>query len=99
MALEVSWSKEAREELIKVISYLEENWTEREIKRFTSKLEEQITIISSKPKTYKKSKRLLGTHECLITKHNSLFYTYNDTYLFIVTVWDNRQEPGKLKKS
>ena len=97
MALKISWSKEAKEELIRVIAYLDENWSEKEIRKFSSKLEEQITLISVRPKTYKKSKRLLGTHECLITKHNSLFYTYNETSLFIVTVWDNRQEPGKLK--
>jgi plasmid stabilization system protein ParE len=97
MALKVSWSKEAREALVTVIAYLEENWTDKEIRKFSSKVEEQISLISIKPKTYKKSKRLLGTHECLLTKHNSLFYTYTDTYLFIVTIWDNRQEPSKLK--
>jgi plasmid stabilization system protein ParE len=99
MALKVSWSKEAREDLIKAIAYLEENWTEKEIRKFTSKLEEQINIISLQPKTYKKSKRLLGTYECLVTKHNSLFYTYNETSLFIVTVWYNRQEPVRLQRS
>lgn len=97
MALKISWSKEAREAIISIIAYLEGNWTEKEIRKFLSKLEEQIVLISAKPKTYKKSKRLLGTHECLITKHNSVFYTFNETHLFIVTVWDNRQEPGKLK--
>jgi plasmid stabilization system protein ParE len=98
MALKVSWSKEAREALIAVITYLEENWTGKEIRKFSSKLDEQIILIYANPRTYKKSKRLLGTHECLITKHNSLFYTYNETSLFIVTIWDNRREPTKLKR-
>jgi plasmid stabilization system protein ParE len=99
MALKVSWSKGAGEELIAIIAYLEENWTEKGIRKFSSKLEQQIILICAKPKTYKQSKRLLGTHECLITKHTSLFYTYSNTHLFIVTLWDNRQEPGKLKQS
>jgi plasmid stabilization system protein ParE len=97
MALKVSWSKEARESLILIIAYLEENWTEKEIRKFLSDLEKQIILVSIKPKTYKKSQKLLGAHECLITKHNSLFYTYNESHLFIVTIWDNRQDPGKLK--
>ena len=98
MALKIVWSKESRESLVAIIGYLEENWSEKEIKKLASLLEEQLTLISIKPKTYKKSKRLLGTHECLLTKHNSLFYTYDKFNLFIVTIWDNRQSQDKLER-
>ncbi|MGP8213954.1 MAG: type II toxin-antitoxin system RelE/ParE family toxin [Bacteroidia bacterium] len=97
MALKVVWSNEAKESLKKIITYLEENWTRRELSSFARILEKQLSIISNKPKCYKKSERLLGTRECLLTKHNSLFYTFDNENVFVVTLWDNRQEPGKLR--
>jgi plasmid stabilization system protein ParE len=96
MALIIEWSPEAIHNLKKVVHYLHTDWTERELKNFSQKLDEQLGIISNSPRTYKKSARLMGTRECLITKHNSLFYTFNDQILYIVTLWDNRQDPKKL---
>jgi plasmid stabilization system protein ParE len=96
MALKVIWSDEAKESLQNIVTYLEENWTKKELNSFSGILENQLSIICNNPKTYKKSERLLGTRECLLTKHNSLFYMANKENVLIVTVWDNRQEPSKL---
>jgi len=96
MALKIIWSDEARESLAHILTYLEENWTEKELSSFARILEKQLSIISNKPRTYKKSERLLGTRECLLSKHNSLFYIADKNNLHIVSLWDNRQEPEKL---
>jgi plasmid stabilization system protein ParE len=96
MALKIMWSDEAKESLANIIAYLQENWTEKELSSFAKILEKQLSIISNKPRTYKKSERLLGTRECLLSKHNSLFYTADKNNLHIVTLWNNRQEPEKL---
>jgi plasmid stabilization system protein ParE len=96
MALKIIWSDEAKESLARTLAYLEENWTEKELTSFSKILEKQLNIVSHKPRTYKKSERLLGTRECLLTKHNSLFYVADKDTLHIVTLLDNRQEPQKL---
>lgn len=96
MALSIEWSQEAIQNLQKVIHYLEERWTDKEVKKFSKKLEEQLTIISKNPRIYKKSARLINTRECLITKHNSIFYVFTEDVIYIVTLWDNRQYPKKL---
>lgn len=97
MALNIEWSEEAIDNLRNTIEYLQENWTIRELKVFSKKLDEQIELIRRKPATYKASKRLRGTRECVITKHNTLFYVFDETKIYIVILWDNRQNPKKLK--
>jgi plasmid stabilization system protein ParE len=96
MALKIIWSDEAKESLATILTYLQKNWTEKELSSFVKIVEKQLSIISAKPRTYKKSEKLLGTRECLLSKHNSLFYIVDKNDLHIVTLWDNRQEPGRL---
>ncbi len=97
MALDVEWSSEAINTLKAIVQYLEENWTEKELKRTSGTLEQQLSIISARPRIYKRSERLLGTHECLLSSHTSLLYKFSQKYVFLVTFWDNRQDPEKLK--
>ena len=98
MALEISWSEEADANLAEIITYLQKNWTDRELKRFSKTLEEKINLISEYPLLYKQSERLHGTRECVITKHNTLFYIVDKTTIYIVSIWDNRQNPEKLSR-
>ncbi len=89
MALEIVWSIEAEELLKEAIEYLEKNWTRREIEKLFRKLEKALSNIANNPKLYKKSYRLNGTHECVISKHYSLFYTFDEKYVQIITFWNN----------
>jgi len=98
MALEIIWSEEADFNLDSIIKYLQSNWTEKELKKFSVKLEEQLSLISEFPLLYKQSPRLQGTHECILTKHNSLFYIVDKSSIYILSIWDNRQKPSKLNK-
>ena len=97
MALNIEWSEEAISNLRNIIEYLKENWTAKELQSFSKKLDEQVELIRRKPATYKASKRLNGTRECFVTKHNTLFYVYDESTVFIAVLWDNRQNPNKLK--
>ena len=98
MALEIIWSEEAENNLEGIINYLLKHWTEKEIKKFSRTVDEKIELISEYPLLYKRSKRLQGTRECIISKHNTLFYIVDKTKLYIVSIWDNRQNPEKLNK-
>ena len=97
MALRIEWSIEAKENLSHIIHYLEVKWTEREVRKFVRTLEEQLEIISKTPFIYKKSQRMDGTRECLLSKHNSLLYVFNEDALYIVTIWDNHRDPKKMR--
>ncbi len=58
MALIVEWTEEAESQLERIIEYLEENWTDREVRNFFTALERGLKIISSKCTTLLHSNRL-----------------------------------------
>jgi plasmid stabilization system protein ParE len=92
----VEWSLEAQTNVNNIIAYLENEWTEKEIRYFSEHLDKQLSVILQAPEIYKKSLRKAGLRECPITNHNTLFYTYDDEKLYIVTIFDNRQDPQRL---
>ena len=92
----LEWSLEAQANLNNIITYLENEWTAKEIRYFSERLEKQLSVILQTPEIYKTSSRKLGLRECQITNHNTLFYTYDDEKLYIVAIFDNRQDPQKL---
>ena len=98
MALVVKWSKEAEDTFDKIVNYLEENWTEKEIQNFIRKTHKVICQIKKNPYQFKAS-RFQEVRKALITKQNSLFYFVNENkeVIEIYTFWDNRQNPQKLK--
>lgn len=92
----IEWSLEAQANLNDIMTYLESEWTEMEVSYFSERLDKQLLIILQTPEIYKKSLRKTGLRECQITHHNTLFYTYDNERLYIVTVFDNRQYPDNL---
>lgn len=93
----VVWSIEAQINLDSIFTYLERDWTEKEVRKFAECLENQLLLIVKGPEIYKKSLRMEGVRECQITFHNTLFYTFDDENLYIVTIFDNRQDSQKLR--
>lgn len=92
----VVWSEEAVENLKGIIQYLEENWTEREIRKFAMKLEKQISIIKLQPLSFPKA-RNFDVRRSVLTKQTTIYYNVYQDILRIVSIFDNRQSPEKLK--
>jgi plasmid stabilization system protein ParE len=92
----VLWTKEASENLSKVIKYLEENWTEKEIKKFLTKLDKHISLIRTQPDSFPKANNY-NVRRSVLTKQITLYYSISQETLFIVSIFDNRQNPKKLK--
>lgn len=89
MALNVIWSPSAESQLVKTISYLEAAWDSKTLKTFFQKLESNIDTIANNPKSGKISNRLNNLREITVTKHNSIFYTFDSDSIYIITFWSN----------
>lgn len=87
--MEIVWSEIALESYFKVIDYLFNQWTEKEVKKFDEKVEALIQRLTSHIEICPKSK-LLGYRKCLIDEYNSLIYYIANNKLFLVTFLDNR---------
>ena len=71
--MKIIWSKETLENYLKVLDYLLENWTIKEIERFENNFDELIERLKSHKEICPKSK-LLNFRKCKIDENNSLIY-------------------------
>ncbi len=99
MAKEIRWTTEAEVTYQKIITYLEENWTDKEVSNFINTANTVIFFIAENPLMYRQSNKK-NIHEALITKHNLLLYRVKPNHIELLTFWDTRQNPKKkLKRS
>jgi plasmid stabilization system protein ParE len=97
MPKEIIWSRFAEEDLIHVIDYLLIRWSKKIADDFIDLLEEFTNQISRNPKCYPIINKKKRVHKCVVTKHNSLYYHEVDNIVEIIRLFDNRQNPKKLR--
>lgn len=94
--LKVFWSSEAEKNLNDILSYIEEHWTRKEVEHFLNKLDKCIFLIQNKPKLFPPTKHRANLRRCVLSKQTSLYYSYTESTIYIVTLFDNRRDPSKL---
>lgn len=94
--LNVFWSSEAEQNLNDILTYIEEHWTHKEVENFLSKLDKCIFLIQNKPKLFPPTKQRANLRRCVLSKQTSLFYSYIESTIYIVALFDNRRDPSKL---
>lgn len=93
----VLWTEHALSELSGIIEYLEENWTERELRKFSHALDHIVELISKNPLLFQDSTLKKNIRRAVISKHTNLYYRLNSDSVEILSVFSNRQNPEKLK--
>ena len=94
MALTVKWSEEARFQFKEIVDFLNYHWTEKEAKGFILKAEAVIKVIAEHPYLYPAS-NYNQIRKAVITKQTSLFYLIRKGEIYLVSFWDNRQNPTR----
>lgn len=97
--MKVLWTPTARITYLKIIEYLEENWTSNEILRFNSKTEKTIKQIQKNPGLFIALNKDQNIRKGFIVKQISLVYRVvaEKDEIHLITFWDNRRNPGDLK--
>ena len=96
MALKIEWSDEAENTYLDILSYLENNWSRKEVLKFIKRTETLLETILIQPYLFKASQNQL-IRKAVIGKQNSLFYRIDNDRIYLLTFWDNRQNPAKSK--
>lgn len=91
-------SKTAARKLEMLLKYLEEEWSEKVKHNFIEKLDNSLEQINKYPLSYEKSQLKPELHRCLITKQTTLYYKFDSKRVYVVTLFDNRMNPKKLKQ-
>jgi hypothetical protein len=97
--MEVIWSARAKFTYFKILDYLEKNWTKKEIIQFSQRSLLVIQSIKKNQGMFPCSVKYEKIRKAFIDKNNSLFYfvdLHNDK-IWLLTFFDNRQNPDKLK--
>lgn len=98
MSRKVIISQIAQKRLELLFEYLLEEWSHKVKSEFIKKLDKNIQIIKDQPASFPESEKESGLRKCVITKHTTLYYQFNDKEIQILTLFDTRQNPDKLKK-
>jgi plasmid stabilization system protein ParE len=94
----VTLSKRAARKLEKLLDYLEKEWSEQVKQNFIKRMDQSIRFISSFPEATEESDIKKGLHRCVVTKQTTIYYLFDETEIKIVTIFDTRMNPRRLKK-
>jgi plasmid stabilization system protein ParE len=91
--MEVVWSETALETFFKVVDYLFENWSVKEIETFENNVDDLLEKLKTHNQLCPQS-NLYGYRKCVIDQNNSLVYSLinNTDTIFLVTFIDNRSQ-------
>ncbi len=91
-------SPQAKEDIFNTIVYLKEHWRQKVVDEFLQKLETFYRIISINPRLFGYYNKSQNIRKYAISKQNIIFYRNRKNTIEIITVFDSRQNPAKLKK-
>ncbi|WP_309607975.1 type II toxin-antitoxin system RelE/ParE family toxin [Flavobacterium sp.] len=95
---EIIISTRAQKNIAKLLEYLELKWSEKVRKEFAVKLYNAIKIIRNNPESFPKSEINSKYNKCVITKQSTIYYRYNLNQVRVLSLFDTRQNPIRIKK-
>ncbi len=95
MALKIVWTTQAEKGLERVINYLENNWTSKEILNLERNIEEFIKRIAKYPKIYPATSKYKNLRKGLVDKNNYIIYRIKprNKVIEIVNFRGTKQKP------
>lgn len=93
---EVVFSERALKELEEISLYLKHKFSLKTKNEFVNKVERLVLQLQKTPELFPKSE-LNNYHKAVIVKQVSIFYRFDDRNIYIISVFDTRQNPKKIK--
>ena len=94
----IIFSKNAEKSLFELFEYLETKWSKTIKNKFISNLDKVIYLIQSDPEIFPKSELNNRYRKCILSKQTTIYYKFNTKRVDIITFFDTRQDPNKIKK-
>lgn len=98
MRRQIVLTKTAEKRLDDLLKYLENNWSLRVKLNFLVKLKKRFEVLKNNPEVFPHSNIKKGLYKCVVTRQTTVYYTFDNAKVYILTVFDNRQDPKQLKK-
>lgn len=91
-------SEKAKEDLLNIESFLVDKWDLNVLENFLEKFENAIKMLLEKKVIFKRFEDTVF-YRFLLTKHNSIIYSYGEDVLYIHRILQNYQDPEENYKS
>lgn len=91
------WSDRATSDLQNIIDYLKYKWTDKEVKNFVRRLDKRLELITINPRLFPNTNKRKSVRRSVLTKHTVIYYETSNDLVSIVTLFDPRQDPKKLR--
>jgi len=81
-----------------IYKYLEANWSEKEIKFFTKRLDFYLQVFSNNQESFPFYKKEKNIRRCVLSIQTTIYYCNipDENKVIILTLFDNRRNPNKL---
>ncbi len=93
----IIFSKTSERQLEDLLQYLELKFSVATKKKFVMKFESYVNTIFINPETFSKSQIKHGLRKCVISKQTTLYYRFNNKEIRLLSIFDTRQNPKKIK--
>ena len=90
-------SKRASSKIEKLLHFLEHEWSEKAKHDFIRKLDKSLELIKKYPESTEKSNLKKGLHRCVVTRQTTIYYQFDASTVKVVTLFDTRMNPDRLK--
>jgi plasmid stabilization system protein ParE len=82
--------------LTEIISYLERNFSEKDVQTFIRKFEKLLHTIQLNPGSFPVSPYSKKARRAILSRLTSVYYIADEETIKLVTIFDNRKNPGNL---
>ena len=97
MANKIKQSKLFLKKVTNLLQYLENNWNKKVADEFKRKLDKKMLSLIDEPDAGRNSTKVSGVQWILITSHNKLYYRIKGEIIYVITLFDTRQNPKNNK--
>lgn len=96
---EILWTDSAKLSFNKIVSYLQDTWTDKEVEKFISRTVEMLATLKRYPEMCRPSLKRKNVRIGILDKNTQIVYHYKPGKKQIqgLLFWGMRQNPAKFK--
>lgn len=94
---ELKFSQRSLCEINSIAEYIEFKWSEKSKLKFLTLLNRSFNLIQLNPEMFPISE-FEELRKCVVSKQTSVFFMIDKNKIYIVSVFDTRQNPNKIKE-
>lgn len=94
---EIEWSEQAIRNFDEIVRSLSYTWGEKIVKDFVRAIDRELIHIKTFPYAFPATSQKKGVRRCVVSPINSIYYKVEKKMIYIVAIYDNRRDPGRLE--